>query len=300
MTEEIWKAVPGYEGKYEASTLGHVRVTKTGAEVKPATQKVIVRLELDGNRNELPLSRVIAMTFLPNPLMYKEVQVADGNIKNNAVTNLLWVGKIDDKKYKKLNDSITVVDENANGLFVIYSSKALAQRVGVSVEFLKIHYLAMVSMGVYNKTIHANNYVMQLKDFNKLMLEGSAVYRKQKKTFEDMVDKIDNISGSTEPVKGKHNVEAILNELSEDELNLIKFDMRDITHLPPRKFNPKYHLVKSYVVKLIPQEDIDKLMEELAESLNKSCQSLIEVADKYKEKQELLEARWKENLSHTY
>lgn len=105
MEEEIWKPVVGYEGLYEVSNLGNVRSLDkvvrnlSGDYLKPSAIKKqstrprgykIVTLTKDGSSKQLSVHRLVAMSFLPNPYNYPEVDHIDRNPSNNVLENLRW------------------------------------------------------------------------------------------------------------------------------------------------------------------------------------------------------------------
>lgn len=96
--EEIWKDIINYEGKYEVSNLGRVRSLSyngTG-EIKFLKQSTNKRgykrvgLCKDGKTKHYYVHRLVAMTFIPNPNNYKEVNHKDEKPSNNDVKNLEW------------------------------------------------------------------------------------------------------------------------------------------------------------------------------------------------------------------
>jgi DNA gyrase subunit B/topoisomerase-4 subunit B len=113
---EYWKDVKGYEGIYEASTTGHVRI-KPGAnspeyvkkrgfvipDLKYFTDKhnrlKCVFVKRDGSRHLTSPHRLVAWTFLPNPANLREVNHIDGNPQNNDVSNLEWVSSSENKHH---------------------------------------------------------------------------------------------------------------------------------------------------------------------------------------------------------
>lgn len=107
--KEIWKDIAGFEGVYQASTLGRIRsLDRTivrgpskrrgpyeaklkGRIIKPVLRKdgyVVVPLG-----QSLPCNRVhqlIAETFIPNPENKPMINHKNGDRGNNSVNNLEW------------------------------------------------------------------------------------------------------------------------------------------------------------------------------------------------------------------
>ena len=109
--EEIWKSIPGYEGLYEASSLGRIRTAEgktTSSARYPVRvwkqrvlkQKVFIRksgkqeyrvcLWKDGNARYYLVARLIAMTFLDMPFDKLTVNHINGNPSDNSAENLEW------------------------------------------------------------------------------------------------------------------------------------------------------------------------------------------------------------------
>ena len=64
MTEEIWKQIPGYEGRYQASTFGQIRsvdrsITQIGRWGKPVTRNLRGKILRPGTSNSGHLSVVL-------------------------------------------------------------------------------------------------------------------------------------------------------------------------------------------------------------------------------------------------
>lgn len=111
MREELWKDIPEYEGMYQISTLGKVRSLDIEKEFNPVDRKpykkilkgrvlkqrydgegyAVVTLCKNGERKIRRIYRLVAITFLENPLNHRVVEFKDGDMNNFEVNNLKWV-----------------------------------------------------------------------------------------------------------------------------------------------------------------------------------------------------------------
>lgn len=91
--EEVFKDVLGYEGKYQVSNTGKVfsilrkRVIHTEREHKGYLR---VNLWRNGKRKHVPVHRLVALAFIPNPENKPQVNHIDFNKENNRADNLEW------------------------------------------------------------------------------------------------------------------------------------------------------------------------------------------------------------------
>ena len=110
MMNEIWKDIPGFEGLYQASTLGRIRSVDAvkkyrwgngteisyhhkGKVLKPYPQArgyLTVTLYKDGVEEFWFVHRLVAITFLENPKGYISVSFRDKNKNNTKLENLRW------------------------------------------------------------------------------------------------------------------------------------------------------------------------------------------------------------------
>lgn len=113
--EELWKDIPGYEGLYQASNLGRIRITP-GRKTISAKNSVRVwkakvmhpkkekrcrnlngytdeRVDLwkNGTHRTMLVSRIVAMTWVDGYEPNLTVNHIDGNPSNNTSKNLEWV-----------------------------------------------------------------------------------------------------------------------------------------------------------------------------------------------------------------
>jgi hypothetical protein len=94
MAEE-WRDIDGYDGLYQVSSLGSVKSNKFGREtvMKPwKNQRGYFNISLSkaGEIEHYLVSRLVAISFLPNPENKSDVDHIDRVPTNNRVANLRW------------------------------------------------------------------------------------------------------------------------------------------------------------------------------------------------------------------
>lgn len=114
---EIWKDVPGYEGRYQVSDRGGIKsvafqqryLLRNGQEAWRTTKErlisrqltnsgyFIVHLHLDGKRKACTVHTLVAKAFIPNPTGLPEVNHRDGRKSNCSVINLEWSSRVDNR-----------------------------------------------------------------------------------------------------------------------------------------------------------------------------------------------------------
>ena len=107
---EIWKDIPGYEGRYQASTYGRIRsvdreITQLGRGGQPFTRRLKGRIlrpaatkkkdphlyvVLGHGAHGSTVHSLVARTFLGPPREGEEVRHLDGDAANNRVDNLAY------------------------------------------------------------------------------------------------------------------------------------------------------------------------------------------------------------------
>ena len=146
LPKQIWKDIPGFEGKYQVNQVGQVRslnYNRTG-KVRRLSPGLItngylqVGLYKDSKCKLYLVHRLVAQTFIPNPNNYSEVNHKDENKANNTVWNLEWCCRNYNMNYGTRNKRVSEVhrkpiimlDMNNNILACFYSLQDASEYVG--------------------------------------------------------------------------------------------------------------------------------------------------------------------------
>ena len=115
---EEWKDIKGFEGFYKISNTGIVLSVERkiwngkGYFTKPQmilkqghNQKAypLVYLSKNGEERTIAVHRLVAETFIPNPLNLPQVNHIDGNKENNNVWNLEWCTNLENQRHARAN-----------------------------------------------------------------------------------------------------------------------------------------------------------------------------------------------------
>lgn len=154
---EVWKDIKGYEGIYQASNTGKLRsldrMKKTIGANKSGRYPVeylikgkilvggkdkdgyIIGVFRDhgGNKRMKKFHRLIAQTFLPNPLNLPQVNHINGIKNDNRIENLEWVSA-----KRNANHSIETGLRTHDGL-----KKKVARLDPITLEVLEVYESAM-------------------------------------------------------------------------------------------------------------------------------------------------------------
>ena len=128
-TEEIWKDIPEYNGRYQASTLGRIRsVDRTilksnkssefykGKVLKPFVSTggylYVTIAEKENNFCPKRVHRLIAKTFIPNPHNLPQINHINENKADNRAENLEWCTASYNMRYGSRREKFVVSNKN--------------------------------------------------------------------------------------------------------------------------------------------------------------------------------------------
>ena len=109
--EEEWRDIKGYRGKYQVSNTGKVRSlnynnTKQIKELKYnihcKTGLASVKLSKNNKTKDYMVARLVAETFIPNPLFKEHVIHISLDKLDNSINNLAWA-YISEEKHHTYN-----------------------------------------------------------------------------------------------------------------------------------------------------------------------------------------------------
>lgn len=100
--EELWEDIAGFDSKYKISTEGRVvsmNYNNTGKpgllkqKINKRTGQCEVKLSKNNVAKDYMVARLVAETYIPNPLFKDEAMHISKNKQDNSVDNLKWAYK---------------------------------------------------------------------------------------------------------------------------------------------------------------------------------------------------------------
>lgn len=131
---EYWKDIKGFEGLYQISNLKRVkslprmRVSK-GGSLCPVSERIlsqkidrygypIATLSKDGKSHFIPVHKLMAQAFIPNPKHLPQVNHKDENKTNNHLSNLEWCTAGYNSRYgtrtKRLAEKLSIIKKGTH------------------------------------------------------------------------------------------------------------------------------------------------------------------------------------------
>lgn len=161
MPGEMWKDIPGWEGYYQASTMGRIKYLQNYVRCRKNALRTIkehickqsflctgylrVTLHVKNTKRGYMVHRLIALTFLHNPNNEGYVDHIDTNIVNNCSNNLKWVSQKENcnnpttlgKKRKPVRHEIPIICYYNDGKSVTLRSISQAKSLGFNVPSVR-------------------------------------------------------------------------------------------------------------------------------------------------------------------
>lgn len=111
MTMETWKDIGGYEGLYQVSSHGRIKILGQGGTHKKESIKnlcvkkryISVTLYKNGQPKTFLVHRLVALAFLPNPNNLTEINHINEDKHDNRVENLEWCDRTYNNNYSDIN-----------------------------------------------------------------------------------------------------------------------------------------------------------------------------------------------------
>lgn len=112
---EIWKDISGYAGIYQISSLGRVKSLSRISNNRTLSEKLLtpslsnsgyawICLSNNKDKKHFFIHRIIAQSFIPNPMNKMQVNHIDGVKTNNSIDNLEWVTNSENQKHAYKNN----------------------------------------------------------------------------------------------------------------------------------------------------------------------------------------------------
>lgn len=147
-SNEIWKDIKGYEGKYQISSLGRVKsiVNKKHRILKSfPCKKGYHRLGLAngkrGFKTSYAVHRLVAEAFIPNPENKLEVNHKDSIRHNNVLENLEWATHSENQQHAyKFANRCHKADNHPQKILnsnIVKEIRALPKRFGMGRELAR-------------------------------------------------------------------------------------------------------------------------------------------------------------------
>lgn len=120
---EVWQDIPGYEGRYQASTYGRIksleRTVSFGNRNRTITSRIIKPFFCSAGYlyvrmpdRKKSVHRLIALTFIPNPDNLPQVNHMDEKPINNRVENLEWCTPKYNSNYGTRKQKLSELNKN--------------------------------------------------------------------------------------------------------------------------------------------------------------------------------------------
>lgn len=183
MIEEIWK---DYDEKYKVSSLGRVWNKIRDVECKIRINKVgYCSVTIHGKG--IGLHRIVALTFLENPLNKPTVNHKNAIKGDNRLSNLEWATYKEQMQHVRINrlnprtKYVCLLDSNNNIIETYPSLESVGKKLNINASYVNNCCKGATNSIEYGKfryyDINNNDYIRTRYDFNEVKLKGE--YRKK-------------------------------------------------------------------------------------------------------------------------
>ncbi len=167
---EQWKAIPGFEGKYEASTMGRVRsltasrgIRKTPRVKKLTTDKdgylhVGLCVGVGAKSINFVVGRLILMTFDRLPKFKEEAAHNNGNPTDNKLGNLRWATKSENEQDKFLHGTAPVGENCYRATITDTQARKVKELIRTGVKRSEIITITGCSLAVYKNILRGSSW----------------------------------------------------------------------------------------------------------------------------------------------
>lgn len=103
MSEEVWNTLDNFS-KYEISSFGNIRNKTSNKILTPNIKSgyyCVTIINDNGDRKAVKMHRLVALSFIPNPLNKETVNHKDHNRLNNNSSNLEWATTTEQNNHKR-------------------------------------------------------------------------------------------------------------------------------------------------------------------------------------------------------
>lgn len=189
-TKEEWRFVPFFENKYMVSNKGKIvslNFKRSGIkkEMSPWLHKgyKLVTLCMNGKTKQIPIHRLVAEAFIPNPNNYPIVNHKDENKLNNCADNLEWCTNEYNITYGTANQrraekgKVPILQMTIDGKLVRRFDSA--KEAGASLGVLNHSSITSVCKGK-QKTAYGYNWRYEEEDRHLISLQTKSIRESQK------------------------------------------------------------------------------------------------------------------------
>lgn len=168
--EEIWRKIENYPN-YEISNRGNIRSinyhrekrTQNLKQMKSDRRFMVVSLSTNKGFKTVPIHRLVAQAFIPNPDNLPQVNHIDGDRHNNCVENLEWCTDKQNIEHAIRNKIIKCKPINQYDL----EGNFIKEWRSIS-SACKYYKNSHIWGAVYSKSHLANGFIWKLKENKKM------------------------------------------------------------------------------------------------------------------------------------